>query len=325
MEQILVTGGTGFLGYHIVNEAIGQGYAVKAIVRKHSDISFLSQLDCHIIYGDITSKQDVTEAVKGCHYVIHCAAKTSQTGKLNEFIPVNVTSTQLIIEACQQFNVKRLVYVGSANSFTNGTKIQPGTEDSGFIPWLQKSGYAMSKYMAQSMLQKTCKDKTIDAVIVAPTFMIGSYDVKPSSGKLLLQGLKGIAFYPPGGKSFVSVTNVANATVNALKKGKSGEAYLLSGINLTYGEFFRIVGKNSSKKQILIKVPGLILKLAGLIGDLLTSMGNDVSYNSINIRLLMLSNYFSNQKAKKELGLKDTEINSSVQDAIDWFTENNYI
>ncbi|MFB6317451.1 NAD-dependent epimerase/dehydratase family protein [Saccharicrinis sp. FJH54] len=325
MEYVLVTGGTGFLGYHVVNEALKQGYGVRAIVRKHSDVSFLSQLDCSMIYGDITVKQDIEEAVKNCDYVIHCAAKTGQTGEADAFVPVNVDSTRYLAEACRKFKVKRMVYVSSANSFKNGTKTNPGTEASDFMPWLNKSGYASSKYLAQTYIQETCKKHALDAVIVAPTFMLGSYDVKPSSGKLLLQGLKHIVFYPPGGKSFVDVTLVAYGTVNALKRGKNGEVYLLAGQNLSYREFFRITAQICSKRQVLIKVPGFLLKLAGLLGDLLTFFGLNVSFNSLNIKLLTLSNYFSNHKAKQELGLKDTDIKRSVQDAIDWFTENNYI
>jgi dihydroflavonol-4-reductase len=325
MEHILVTGGTGFLGYHIVNEAINQGYGVKALVRKRSDISFLSQLDCHIIYGDITTKHDILEAVKGCSYIIHCAAKTSQTGKLDEFVPVNIKSTEYLIEACQTYAIKRMVFVSSANSFTCGSKVHPGTEDSGFMPQLKKSAYAVSKNMAHKMVLKACKDGRLNAVVVAPTFMIGSYDVKPSSGKLVLNGLKKVTLFPPGGKSFVDVENVANAAVNALTRGRSGEAYLLSGVNLNYNEFFNVVGKENGISPLQIRVPGFILKMAGYVGDVLTAAGFKVVFNSINIRILTLSNFFSNRKAKADLGMKETNINRSVRNAINWFTENNYI
>lgn len=325
MEQVLVTGGSGLLGYHVVNQAINAGYQVKAMVRPGSNTSFLTSLKCKLFYGQISSKEDIFKAVRGCQYVIHAAAKTSQTGKPEAFYPVNVDSTKYLIQACKAYKIKRMVFVSSANTFTNGSMSHPGNEDSGFMPWLKNSAYAKSKMVAQNMVLEACRNGSLDAIVVVPTLMVGSHDVKPSSGKILLNGLKTIAFYPAGGKSFVDVEHAANASVNGLKKGRSGECYLLSGKNMYYGEFFKLAGQVSGKKQLLIKVPQFLLKLAGIIGDILTKAGIGVSFNSTNIRVLCLDNFFSNHKAMHELDMKETDIKTAIGKAITWFKANDYI
>lgn len=325
MEEILVTGGTGLLGYHIVNQAIKKGYKVRALVRPGSDTSWLSSLKCTLLYGQITSKEDIFKAVKDCDYVIHAAAKTSQTGKPEAFYPVNVESTKHLIQACQEYKLKRMVFVSSANTFTNGSKANPGTEDSGFMPWLNNSGYARSKLEAQNIILDACRKESLNAIVVVPTLMVGSHDVKPSSGQILLKGLKQIAFYPPGGKSFVDVAHVADATVNGLKNGRIGECYLLAGKNMYYGEFFKLAGQVSGKKHVRIKVPGFLLKAAGILGDILTMSGIEVAFNSTNIRVLCLNNFFSNGKAMNELDMKETDIETAVRNAITWFKANDYI
>src|SRR5690554_7967565 len=89
--------------------------------------------------------------------------------------------------------------------------------------------------------------------------MIGAYDSKPSSGKIILMGLKKrIVFYPPGGKNFVPVKDVVNAIINAFHKGTSGEKYLIAGTDLSYKTFFKELRNITTQKQILIPIPKLL-------------------------------------------------------------------
>ena len=326
--KVLVTGANGFLGANTVVRLIKNGYSVRAMVRKGRNRTSLKNLDCEIFEGEIINIFDIEKAVKDCEYIVHCAANTSQSlVKWNTYKRANIDSTALLIEVCKKNPISKFVFVSTSNCFTNGTKENPGTENSGFMPWLRKSGYAKSKFIAQRIVLNEVKTSNFPAVVVAPTFMIGSRDMRPSSGKLLLYGLQNrIVFYPPGGKNFVDVELVAEAICNSLTHGKVGECYLLSGHNLSYREFFAELKKFSGKRQIFIPVPLWVLCLISYLSDIFSGItGLSLPLNRVNRKLLCLDNYFGNNKAIQELNLKTTDIRQAIEKAFRWFKENEYL
>ncbi|NJK94820.1 MAG: NAD-dependent epimerase/dehydratase family protein [Bacteroidales bacterium] len=117
-----------------------------------------------------------------------------------------------------------MIYVSTANTFGYGSKLKPANELSEFSFFNFNSGYIMSKFIAQQHVLREIEKSQLPVVIVNPAFMIGPYDSKPSSGKIILMGLdKKIQFCPPGGKSFVDVRDAAVAVCNAITMGKNGE------------------------------------------------------------------------------------------------------
>lgn len=325
MKKVLVTGANGLLGANVVRQLSAMGYQAKAMVRKGSNALSLEGAEYELYEGKITNKKDVFEAVSDCDYVIHSAAQTAlAASNLEAFIETNVEATRLIIDACKHFNIKRFIFVSTANCFTNGTIDNPGNETSGFMPWLKGSGYAYSKYLAQQEVLLNAVNHAFPAIVVSPTFLIGPYDAKPSSGKLLLHGYKNrIVFYPPGGKSFIDVECAAKAICSALTKGRIGESYLLAGRNMSYKEFFRIVEKQSGQRKILIQIPYTLLSILGKTSNLIEKLFSfSLPLNAVNARLLSLDNYFSNKKAVSELGLEDTDVGDAVASGVDWFKRN---
>lgn len=328
MKKVLVTGANGLLGANVVRQLSAMGYLAKAMVRRGSNNLSLKNTKYELFEGEITNKKDVYKAVSDCDYVIHSAAQTAQTpSNVEAFRKTNIDATSLIIEACKHFNIKRFIFVSTANCFTNGSIENPGDETSGFMPWLKGSGYAYSKYLAQTEVLENVKKYGFPAIVVSPTFIIGPHDAKPSSGKLLLHGYKNkILFYPPGGKSFVDVEFAARAICNALTKGKIGETYLLAGTNLTYKDFFKLVEKQSNKRKIIIQIPHSLLTILGSISGFAGKIFSlSLPLSTVNSRLLSLENYFSNEKAVRELGMEKTDVGYAVASAIEWFKQNKYI
>lgn len=241
IPKVLVTGANGLLGSHVVRQLLGEGYKVCAMIRKGSNLKALEGLDCDFFEGRVTEKNDVENAVRKCDFVVHTAARTTQSPSAPDvYLKVNVESTIHIVNASVKFGIKRLVYVSTANCFGNGTKTSPGNEQMPFLPWLKNSGYAYSKWLAQQFVLDEAKKNKLDVVVVNPTFMIGENDVRPSSGEIFGHVLKKrVVFYPPGGKNFVDATFAAKGVVGALEKGRTGECYLLTGENLSYLEFLK--------------------------------------------------------------------------------------
>ncbi len=208
--------------------------------------------------------------MEGCQIVVHAASITDQWGVgFEEYERINFIGTKYIVEACLQHKVERLIHVSTANTIEPGSQKQPATELNGFSLFKANSGYINTKYLAQQYVLEQVQARQLPAIVVNPTFIIGPHDFKPSSGKLLLYGLhKKLLWYPPGGKNFVYVNDVCQGIINALDIGKTGSCYLLAGHNLTYREFFRLLNNISKEKQLMVRIPALLLKLAGMIGSL---------------------------------------------------------
>jgi len=326
--KVLVTGANGLLGSHVVRELLKRKYPVRVIVRSQSNLKALDGLEVEYFYGNLTDPEDVLKAVKGCIYVIHSAARAVHSpSKLEAYREVNIDSTEYVIEACKKEKIQMLVYVSTANCIGNGTKANPGTEERPFVTWFKSSGYAYSKLLAQQMVLAAVQSGTIDAVVVNPTFIIGSFPGASGTSKVLSFVLyKKVAFYPYGGKNYVDADAAAAGTVNAMEKGRKGECYLLAGENHTYREFLKLVAKEAGHHVILLPVPVVLLKLTGMLGSFIERIFKiPVLLTHINAKMLCLENYYSPAKAVRELGMPLIPTVEAVRKALPSFIELNKI
>ncbi|MBS0032035.1 NAD-dependent epimerase/dehydratase family protein [Chitinophaga sp. 22321] len=323
MKKVLITGANGFLGSNLTRELYRMGYDIKIMIRPAADMKGIADIPCEVFFGHIDNSDHVNDAVKGCDMVIHAACITEQWGiSFAEYEKANFIATRHIANACLVHQVQKLIYVSTANTIGPGNKNNPGNELNGFTLFNANSGYINSKYLAQQYILEQVAARQLPAIVVNPTFMIGPNDVKPSSGKLILYGLKHrLLFYPPGGKNFVYIKDVCKGIINALEKGKMGDCYLLAGQNLTYGEFFRLLKKISGKRQLLIRIPRFVLKIGGMIGSL-PGISGKLNYSTAY--MLCLDNYYSGKKSERELQLRYTPVEAAVSGALTWFKENNY-
>ena len=325
--KVLVTGANGLLGSHIVRELLKRHYNVIVLVRKGSNLRALKGLNIELFYGQMTQRKDVLSAAGDCNFLIHSAAKTSpKPSDVKAFKTANIKSTEHCIEASKKYHLKRFVFVSTANTLGNGTKENPGSEEKPFMPWLKNSGYAYSKFIAQEMVLNETQNSNLDAVVVNPTFIIGENDVKPSSGQIFSHIVgKPVAFYPPGGKNFVDTEAAAIGVVSAMEKGKRGECYLLAGENLTYKEFYKMTAEIVRQNPVMISIPQFILMTLGYLGDFSEKVLKiPVRLSKVNARMLCENNFYTPQKAMKELDLPLVSARESAKKAIDWFRRNNY-
>jgi dihydroflavonol-4-reductase len=322
--KVLVTGANGLLGSHVVRELLKREYPVRVLVRPHSNLKALDGLEVDFFYGNLTDPEDVLKAVIGCTHVIHSAARAVHSPSLLEaYRKVNIDSTDYILEACIKEGVQRLVYVSTANCIGNGTKANPGTEDRPFVPWFKGSGYAYSKLLAQQMVLAGVESGTIDAVVVNPTFIIGSFPGASGTSKLFSFVLfKKVAFYPFGGKNYVDAEAAAAGTVNAMEMGRKGECYLLAGENHTYMEVLKLLANVAGHQVILLPMPVVLLKLAGIFGSFIEKIFKiPVLLTYVNARMLCHENYYSPAKAMRELGMPLIPTVVAVKKALPSFIE----
>ncbi len=327
MSKVLITGATGLLGANLTRELYRLGHDIRLLVRPTASLRLLDDIPAEIFHGDVQHEAAVNLAVQGCEYVVHAASITDQWGvTFEDYERVNYTGTILIADACRRHNVRKLIYVSTANTLGPGSKTEPGNELAGFSLFGAGSGYINSKYLAQQYVLEQVEKHGLPAVVVNPTFIIGPHDARPSSGKLLLHGIKSRwVWCPPGGKNFVHVGDVCRGIALAMEKGKPGNCYLLAGENLSYREFFRIVSRTVRRKRMLLTIPAWVLKAGGLAGSLTGKLtGHKPRLNYTTASLLCLNNYYTGRKSERELGMRYASAEAAVADACAWLKENDY-
>jgi len=319
MPTILVTGANGLLATHIIIELLENGYHVKGLLRKREKFQYPAHPNLELVESDITDLHSVKNALAGCESVIHVAALTAQNFlRYDAYEKVNVQASEELVQLAIDAKIKRFVYVSSANAFGYGSKENPGNETTAMKAPFTSSFYARSKQEAQ--MRVLAYREKMEVVVVNPTFMLGAYDGKPSSGQIIFMGYhKPVIFYPPGGKNFVHVADVAKGTVQALENGTAGEAYLMANENLSYREFFRQLAEITNHKPVLVPIPKFILIAAGYLGDLIRFIGYPVSFSSVNMRSLCVHNYYSNEKASQQLGMTFRPVKQAIEEAVQWF------
>lgn len=328
MNKVFVTGADGMLGSSICRELLQQGYEVKALCFPNRKTTTLNNLPIEIVEGDVSNKDLLVSAMKGCNYVIHVAALMSLWPRRSELIRrVNIDGTKNVMQAAEELKMVRMVHIGTASSFNNGSKENPGNENNPYVGHKFKMDYIDSKYEAQNLLLDQFKNTGFPVIIINPTFMIGPFDSGPSSGKMLIAIYKNkLKLYNRGGKNFVCSKDVAVATVNALKKGRLGQCYIAGNENLEYKEFFEKAFKKMNKPFVMTGVPNPILLTAGFLGSVAGRVTKKPPVLSMGIALLAKeNNYFTSEKAVKELDMPQTPIEVGIEQCLDWFKENKYI
>ena len=318
---VLVTGANGLLATNTIIALLSRGYQVRGLIRDTRKFLLPAHDRLTLVVGDITDPLSLERAIAGCDGVIHCAATTDQRlRRYDDYYRINVQGTENVIQAAITCAVKKIVYVGTANTFGYGTQEDPGNETLPPIAPFTDAWYAKSKREGQQRILAAADKITV--TIVSPTFMIGPYDGKPSSGAIIRMGYgKKVVFHPPGGKNFVNAEDAANGVVDALENGRHMEAYLLAGENLSYRTFFRKLAKQTGQRTWLVRVPPVLLRIAGYVGDLLRRLGVRTALSSVNMNILCVNNYYTNRKAHSDLGTVFKPIENGIDAAITWFKD----
>ena len=316
--KAFVIGADGFLGGHVVRQLLAQNITVRAMLQAGSKAPGLDGLDIERVERDLLDDVEaIADSMEGCDVVLHLAAITDMWADAEIVWQVNYEGTRRVLDACLQCDIKRLVFCGSASSYHFGSMQNPGDETSPYPDAYKGLPYMESKYRAMELVKEYVRNQGLDAVIVAPTFMLGDLDFRPSSGELLRQFVKRrMASTSSGGRNFACVSDVAEAVVAAIEKGRKGESYILGGHNLTYLEFFRLAGGIIGVDLPRRVIPGFLLKGIGAIGSLFAHLsGRKVALNYTLAKLASCKTYYSSEKAQNELGLKQTPIEKGITDS----------
>ncbi len=320
MKNVCITGATGLLGTNLIIKLLQNGYSVTALVRKKSTWTGKENENLKLIETDISS--GISTLLTDIDCFIHIAAETRQNLiDYNEYQKINYETTVNLYHQAESVGVRKFMFVSSANTLGFGNTNFWGTEEAPQLYPFTHSLYAQSKLQAEEYLLR--HRRNTEVVIVNPTFMIGAYDTKPSSGKIIFWAWKKkLIFYPKGGKNFVHVEDVAIGIVNAIEKGRNGEKYLLANENMNYRDFFKKINRITHQKPIMMPIPNIILNLLGWVGDGLRKLKIKTSLSTANMKALQVCNYYNNRKSVKELEVQYQPVDKAIEDAVQYFIKN---
>jgi dihydroflavonol-4-reductase len=337
--KALVTGGTGLVGGNLIRELVARGWDVRALVRKSSNtIAFDDQKRVERTPGDLSDPKSLAIAMKGCEIVFHCAAMVAMWAPNFEAMRrINVDGTRNVLDAAIAAGARLVVHCSTVDAIGFNTPDGWGTIDkpshegiSGPNTWA-RIPYMTTKHMAQELALRYHREKKMDVIVVNPTFMLGPYDVKPSSGQMIIEVARGIAkAYPAGGNNFIHVGDVVKAMANAVQKGRPGELYILGNENLFYKEILaKIAGVIGVKPPwfALPKFLSLAIGAAASAGGILFGWAgfNPETINYRVAQMAFVQHFFDSTKARNELELQQKPIEIAIEDGYRWFIDHGYL
>jgi dihydroflavonol-4-reductase len=322
MKTILVTGGTGFIGSNLAAALLHEGNSVRILRRQSSNLFNVKNLDVEHRIGDVCDAQSVREAVRGCEVVFHTAAIVSFWKPMRKVqYETNVIGTRNVVEACLAQGVQRLVHTSSIAALGHPPEGSLADETTPFN-W-GDNGYKISKRLAEAEVMSGI-GKGLDAVMVNPAVVIGPGDIHFNGGKIILSVKKGrTPFYVKGGLNIVFVADVVRGEMLAAEKGKKGERYILGGENLTHKQVFEITAAIVDGSSPRVKLPILAVKLGAKLFDVAGMfMRKEPLITSELIEGAGLHNWYSSEKAQKELGYSITPFRKAVEETYHWYKNN---
>jgi len=324
MKPTLVTGATGFVGWHVARQLLDRGEAVRALAR---DPSKLQELDGgEPVRGDLRDADSLKRAVEGCGVVYHVAADYRLwTRDPQDMFRSNVEGTRNLLDAARRAGVERVVYtstVGCVGFVPNGL----GDEDSTVSRADMTGPYKFSKWDAEQVAIKFAAEG-FPVVIVNPTAPVGDHDFKPTpTGKIVVDFVRGaIPAFLDTGLNVVDVRDVAAGHLAACERGRPGERYILGAENLTPEKILGTLAEAVGKPAPRMRVPYAVAYAAGAVSTGWANLtGKEPVAPLDGVRMARKKMWVRHDKAARELGYAPRPAAVALGRAVEWFRANGY-
>jgi dihydroflavonol-4-reductase len=316
MAKTLVTGGTGFIGSHVVRELVQRGDDLRLLAREGRDLSHLDQFEFERVTGDVTDRDSIRAAMDGVERVFHVAGKTSMKPKdQRRVFEINVEGTKIVLEEALRAGVVRVIHTSSVAAVGPAEPGGTADEEQPFTAGRLGIAYVNSKHEAESVAMRIGA-RGLPVVVVNPSFVLGPDDPTGTSNDLVRRLLvRRIPAYVDGALSIVDVRDVARGHLLADERGHEGERYILSGRNFTLQRLFADIGRIAGVPAPPVRMPGKAM-LAAIEG--LERTGAPVPASSDEVRSGMQWWTYRHDKARRELGYEARPHEETLEDAVRW-------
>ena len=321
-KRVCVTGGTGFLGWHLARLLAPLASHVRILGLRPASQQLGTQLqafDC--VFGDIRDRGAVQQALRDCDVVFHTAGTVAVWGPaLERMREIHLEGTRQVLQALAPR--ARLVHTSSVVAVGASRGREALTEASPFDLQHLKVDYVHAKKAAEDLALATVGTGS-DVVVVNPAYLIGPEDFEGSvMGRMCVRFWKGkIPVIPPGALNFVDVRDVALGHLLAAEHGECGRRYILGGENLTMGEFFRVLASvRGMPSRWRFPMPAWLYALLACAAAFQMHVVQREPYPSMqHVRVSRYHWFYSSKRANAELGFEARPVVRTLEDAHEWY------
>jgi dihydroflavonol-4-reductase len=323
VKPTLVTGASGFLGWHVASRLAAEGHKVRALVRPGSRIR---DLDTEPVTGDLRDADSLARAAAGCGLVFHVAADYRLwAADPSELYRSNVDGTRNLLAAARDAGVERVVYTSTVGCI-GFPKEAPGDEDTPVRLEDMAGPYKRSKFLAEQVALEFARSG-FPVVIVNPTAPIGDHDVKPTpTGQVVLDFLKGrMPAFIDTGLNVIDARDCAEGHWLACLRGCPGRRYILGSQNLTLAQILGKLAAITGRPAPRWRLPWPVAYCAGACSTGWAGLtGKPPRVPLDAVRMARKRMWVSTARAANELGFTPGPAETALRHAVEWFQSGGY-
>ena len=319
--KVLITGGTGFIGQHLVRRMAQTNHELLCLARQTSDVTLFKELNLEIVYGDVTNKSSIVTAMQGCDWLIDLAnVYDFWLPDPSLFTKVNITGTQNLMEAALETGISKVVHVSTALVFGKPQET-PFTEES--VPGPEQfNEYVRTKRIGEQIVWKMHEEKELPLVVVYPVGVMGAGDTKAPMRLVenLVRRRMPATVFNDSTVVLVHVKDVVEAIVQSAEKdGNIGERYLLGKEQISLGEYYKTVCEIAGVPLPLLALPGWMTMLSAYLLTALSNVTKRPPWLGMSIdqmRTFKEGYVCDGGKAERDLGITYTTIRDAITEEV---------
>ncbi|GAB4309857.1 MAG: NAD-dependent epimerase/dehydratase family protein [Phototrophicales bacterium] len=319
--MFFLTGGTGFLGRHLVAALCRRHDPVRVLTRYPEEHSWLKRYpNVQVIQGDLVDKSTLIRGIAGCRYVIHAGGFFRFWGDKQVFMQTNALGTLNMLEAAKAEGVERFIHISSIAVI--GEPDPTNVIDESYPP-KPVEPYQESKYEGEQMALRYYQEFGLPVIVLRPGAFYGPLGHYAFNRLFFKDAMRGIIMQIDGGKHIIFpayITDVVEGIFLALERGRVGEIYNICGDWISHREAFDIICEQAKLHWPRPPIPGWLGITASRILELFSRITRREPFWPINMRSYVYNDWrVSNEKARRELGFSPTPFEEGARRTIQWY------
>lgn len=312
-----VTGGTGFLGRHLIPALCRVGHHVRVLARHPDEHPWLKRYpQVEIVRGDVLDAACMRDAARGCEYVVHAAGYFRFWGEQAIFDATNVGGTENVLKAAR--DARRVIHISTVALIGTPTGVVDETH-----PARPADNYQRSKYRAEQTALRFQAEQGIPVVVLRPGAFYGPLGAYAFNRLFFTDPMRGIIMQINGGSYItfpVYVADVAQAIVQAFERGRAGEIYNICGESLTHEAAFDIITREANLWYPRLNIPDWLGEAFARLLTAVAAVTHREPFYPITLRSYVYNDWrVSSDKAKRELGFAPTPFADGARRTIAWY------